>query len=64
MFAQTDGLAEGFDEDFTVRTGPHVLADLRAHLTRQLIINVRGQCSENLQAVAFGPPPMRGIVSM
>ena len=53
MPAQSYGVAKGGDEYFTVRTGAEMPSKLGADVLRQLVVNIGGQLSENVEASAF-----------
>lgn len=53
MATERNGLTQGGDEDFTVGTGAQVPADFAANISRKFIIDVGGQLSENVQALAL-----------
>jgi hypothetical protein len=56
---QRHGIAERFDEDFTVGTGAQVTAEFGANVGGQLVVDVGGQLLEDIQATAFA-----GLVTM
>jgi hypothetical protein len=53
MATQRYGLPEGCHEVFAVRTGTNVLADFRAHVIREFIVDESRQRAKNAEAPRF-----------
>lgn len=53
MSAERDGLPEGSDEDFTIRTGSQMSAYLPANVGREFIVDIVRQLPEKIHALAF-----------
>ena len=59
MPAESDRLLQRGDKILAVRTGAHVLADLPADGDWQLMIQIRREAPQHLQALGFGMSRMR-----
>jgi hypothetical protein len=53
MAAECDGLLEGSDEVFTIRTGSQMSAYLPAYIGWELIVDIGGQLPEKIHTTAF-----------
>lgn len=52
MSAECDGVLERGNEDFAIRTGPHMLSNLPADVGREFVVDVCGQLPEKINAMA------------
>jgi hypothetical protein len=59
MSAERNGLLEGCDEDFTIRTDSQMLAYLPAYVGGELVVDIGGQLPEKIHALALA---MRMVV--
>ena len=53
MSAECDGLLEGCDEDFTIRTGAKMSAYLLANVGWEFVVDIGGQLPEKIHAMTL-----------
>jgi hypothetical protein len=53
MSAECDGLLEGSDEDFAIRTGSQMPANLSTNVRGKLVVNISRQLPEKICAMAL-----------
>jgi hypothetical protein len=53
MSAERDGVLEGGDEDFAIRTGSQMSAYFPANVGREFIVDIGRQLSEKIHATAL-----------
>ena len=59
MSTECDGLLEGRDKDFAIRTGSQMLAYLPANIGWKFVVDIGGQLPEKIHALTFA---MRMVV--
>ena len=59
MAAECDGLLEGSDEDFAIRTGPQMSAYLPAYIGWEFVVDIGRQLPKKIHTTAFA---MRMVV--
>ena len=53
MSTERDGVLEGGDEDFAIRTGSQMSAYLLANVGREFVVDIGRQLSEKIHAMAL-----------
>lgn len=53
MSAERDGVLEGGDEDFAIRTGSQMSAYLPANVGWEFVVDIGGQLPEKIHAMAL-----------